>query len=314
MAYYKLGDSRDDILFYEQNFLNEFTTTVSQATIVKMKNSGMLTLEDIEIAKYLAEFHFATLPQLLKYLRVKFPEFEKKELEIFKERLNLLVSNRVLNKFMLTDTKVRKTVHDDAFQIYCLDLGGKYLLGNYSQCNLDSWNTALNMKSPALIFKALDIGEFYMNILETCPKKLVSFRTEPQLRVGMFFTKPDADMCMDIKGEERHFILQFVSGEDYPHKYKERAYQIETLIATKAWEKYYGKTKKPVLLFVVKDEEAALGVGNFVEGLIESVEGSSLLLSTNARIRSKRLNESGGLLRCTNGKLQAIRATAFDPE
>lgn len=314
MTYLKHNEPRDNASIYEQNFKNEFTLTISQSTIVKMKNSGVLSQIDVEIAKFLYEFGFATAAQLLKFFNIKFPNVDFKDLSVFKERLEVLAQNRVVNKFMFVDTKERKTVHDDAFQVYCLDLGGKYLLGNYSQCDLANWNTSLNMKSPSLVFKTLDIVDFYLNLLATCGKKVVSFRLQPHLRIGKVLSVPDADMCLKIQGIDRHFIIQFVSGEDYPHKYKDRAYQLETLLGTKAWSKYYGSDKMPMLLFITDDDDSALEVSKFIHSIMEPLGNINFACSTTTRIRSKKLNSAGGLMRYSNGTLNEIKAVAFNPE
>lgn len=314
MAYYQLGQPRSVASFYEQNFKNEFTLTISQHTIIQMKNSGLFTQIDVEICKFLFEFNFGTAAQIYKYFAAKFPDVNLDGVESFKKRLDLLVQNRVLNKFMLVDQKEKKVVYDDAFQIFCLDLGGKYLLGNYSQCELTNWSTSLNMKSPGLIFKTLDILDFYLNLITTCGKKVMNFRLNPMLRMGKVLSNPDVDMSLTIKGIERHFIVLFISGDDFPHRYKEKAYQLELLLSTKAWSKYYGSDKMPMLLLVADNDSAALEIGKFTDALLQDIPNSSFALSTITRLKQRKLNEAGCLMRLNSGSLQEIKAVAFDPE
>lgn len=316
MNYLRINDEKSVAEFYEQNFKNEFTLTISQSAIVKMKNSGLLTMLDIQIALFLFELEFATCSQLYRAMVDKHPSITPETEEEFVEVLNKLVQNRVINKFMFVESKnpeLRKVVYDDALQVYCLDLGGKYLLGNYAQVDVINWTPAICMKAPILIFKSLDIVDFYLNLMSTCPKKVVSFRLRPSLRIGKTLATPDVDMCLKINDNERHFIIQFISADEYPHKYKDKTYQLEGLLTTKAWSKYYGTNKLPMLFFVAHDDYSALDVAKFVEALFESVPGISYAFTTNERLTSRKLNEAGGFMRFVGDELTEIKAATFNP-
>lgn len=56
---------------YKQVFQNKFTNSISKNEIIKMKDSGILTDRDLEIALFLLEMRFATLEQIYDYLRLK---------------------------------------------------------------------------------------------------------------------------------------------------------------------------------------------------------------------------------------------------
>lgn len=49
---------------YKQTFQNKFTSSISKNEVIKMKNEGKLTDRDLEIAKFLFKFRFATVEQI----------------------------------------------------------------------------------------------------------------------------------------------------------------------------------------------------------------------------------------------------------
>ena len=215
----------------KQVFENKFTLNIGQKEIVKMKNNGVITNRDLCITKFLFKFKFATLDQLYKYLWLiddKDEDIASKQ--IIKNRLDKLVKYRILNKFMLTKDVTAEVICREALEIYCLDLGGRYLLSHYSSEDTTDWYSIVNMKSSDIINKDLFVTSFYLSILSTCPNKLVYFNVEPDIRVAKKNVIPSFDFCLDINGNKAYHIGEVVRGINFPVQFRERAYKFTELL------------------------------------------------------------------------------------
>lgn len=291
----------------KQTFENKFSLNIGKNEIIKMKNNNVITDRDILIAKFLFKFKFATAEQIYKLLG------EDKTKVNLKNRLDKLVKYRVLNKFMLSQFE-EDQVAPDSFQIYCLDLGGRYLLSHYSNEDTNDWYSTINMKTSEIISKNILATEIYLRIKETVgDEKLVYFNIEPEFRVGKKNVIPSFEMCMKINGQNKYFIGECIREYDFPVYMRERAFKLESLLTTNAWKKYYYDTEQAPILFMFADSDlTALETSKL---LTETSEIRNFRLSTDERIQ-RVLYETGAFLRYlpSHDVLQEIKAVTFKPD
>lgn len=290
----------------KQTFQNKFTNNVAKIEVIKMKNEGTITDRDLEITKFLFKFRFATLNQIQKFLG------KETSINSLKSRLEKLVQYRILNKFMLGEEE-ESHLYPDAFMVYCLDLGGKYLLTNYSNEDTSDWYVITNMKASEIISKDLLATEFYLRIKETCEDKLMYFNLNPELRVARKNVIPSFEMCLKINGQNRYFIGEVTREYDFPLNFRQKAEKIENLLITNAWKKYYYDSDSEPILFIFAENDTIAKESAKV--LSETTSIQSFRISTDERIQ-KVLYETGAFLKYMP-ELQAlkeIKATTFKPE
>lgn len=289
----------------KQTFENKFTLNIGEKEIIKMKANNVITDRDVEIANFIFKFKFATADQIYKYIK------EDKEKINLKNRLEKLVKYRILNKFMLSDYELDK-VANDAYQIYCLDLGGKYLLSHYSNEDTTDWYSIVNMKSSELISKNIFATEIYLRIKETCGEKLVNFKIDPEYRVAKKSIVPTFMFSMKMGTQSRYFIGECVRDYDFPVYFPEKAQKLECFLTTNAWKKYYYDAELEPVLFVFADsDEIALEASQVID---RTTEIKNFRLSTDERIQ-RVIYETGAFLKYEEEEnvLKEIKATTFKP-
>ena len=296
----------------KQVFDHDFTLNVGQREIIKMKNADVITDRDLNIAKFMFKFKFATVEQVYKYLTLIGPEEEAGSFNSVRNRLNKLVQYRILNKFMLTNNPTYEKILPDALEIYCLDLGGRYLLANYSKEDTSDWYSIVNMKGSEIISKNLYVTEFYLSLIETIPDKVLYFNPDPDIRVGKQNIVPSFDMCIEESGNKSYFVGEVVREFEFPVQFREKAYKLESLFVSNAWKKYYYDSLTPPVLFVFTDnDQSAYEVSKMIT---EITEMDRFRITTRERIK-RPLHEVGAFLRYSEEKevLQEIKATMFTP-
>ena len=297
----------------KQVFDHNFSINVGHREIIKMKNADVITDRDLEISKFLFKFKFATAEQIHNYLDIIKNEDEKmSSVNNIINRLNKLVQYRVLNKFMLTDDITDEKISSEALQIYCLDLGGRYLLANYSNEDTSDWYSIVNMKGSEIINKDLCITEFYLSLTKTISDKVLYFNPGPDIRVGKSNIVPSFDMCLNDSGNKSYFVGEVVREYDFPIHFRERAYKLESLFESNGWKKYYYDSPTPPVLFIFADTDVtAFEVSKM---LTETTKMKRFRLTTDERMK-KPLYEAGAFLRYSeqNGVLQEIKAITFAP-
>lgn len=243
---------------YKQIFKNVFTLNIGINEILNMKHNDTLTERDLSIAKFLYNLCFATSHQVYSFL-----EEDEKKVNI-KNRLDKLVKYRILNKFYLVSPdSVDDDIPANALEIYCLDIGGRYLLENFSNIDASDWTAQkVNYQSSKCVAKILSTTSFYLQLLKSCKGKegkLVYFRANPPLRVGKQNVIPSFDFCLRINGSLKYFLGESVRDYDIPLEFKEKVEKLESLLTTKAWMKYYNDedvvNPAPPLLFILAESD-----------------------------------------------------------
>lgn len=299
---------------FRQVFENAFTLNIGQKEIIKMKNNGVITDRDLEIAKFLFKFRFATLEQIYSYLEVlnKNKNEEMTSTNNISNRLNKLIKYRVLNKFMLTKDLTADRIVPEALEIYCLDLGGRYLLANYSNEDTTDWYTTENMKASEVINKNLAVTNFYLSLIKTIPERVLFFTLEPQMNVGKQVVVPSFDMCLEVGGNKSYFIGEVVRTYDFPIHFRDKAFKLEKLMESNAWKKYYYDAQSPPVLFLFADSDlTALEASKLIT---EATNIRRFRVTTDERVK-RPLYKTGAFLRYSEEKnvLQEIKATTFLP-
>jgi len=298
----------------KQVFQNAFTLSIGQKEIIKMKNNGVITDRDLEIAKFLFKFRFATLEQIYSYLEVlnRNKNEEMSSINNINNRLNKLVNYRILNKFMLTEDLTADKIAPEALEIFCLDLGGRYLLANYSNEDTSDWYTTENMKASEIINKNLAVTNFYLSLIKTIPDKVVFFTLEPKMNIGKQVIIPSFDMCLKIGGNNSYFIGEIVRTYDFPIHFRDKAFKLESLMQSNAWKKYYYDAPTPPVLFLFADSDMTALESSQL--MTEATEIRRFRVTTDERVK-KPLYEMGAFLRYSEERnvLQEIKATTFLP-
>lgn len=300
---------------HKQVFENKFNINIGQKEIVKMKSNGVITDRDLSISKFLFKFRFATLEQLYRYLDLDSKDEADKPLSSklnIKNRLDKLVKYRVLNKFMLTVDIVEDKILPEALEIYCLDLGGRYLLANYSNEDTTDWYATVNMVSGEIINKSLCVTEFYLSLISTCREKIVYFNVEPEIRVAKKNVVPSFDMCLNINGNKAYFVGEVVREYDFPVHFREKAFKLESLMESNAWKKYYYDAISPPVLFLFADSDIiSLEVSKLIT---ETTEMRRFRVSTDERMK-RPLYDTGAFLKYVEEQdaLKEIKSTTFMP-
>lgn len=288
----------------KQVFQIKFSNNVPKGEIIKMKNEGIITDRDLEIVKFLFKFKFATLNQIRTYLNNSISEIG------LRTRLEKLIQYRVLNKFMLSDDSEEAThILSDSLLIFCLDIGGKYLLTNYSSLDTAEWSYIVNMKSSENISEDLNTLNFYLRIINTCPNKLVFFNTNPELRNGRKVIIPSFEFCLNIENSKKYFVGKIVKNCDLANEFRQTAIKLENILNTNAWKKYYSSDSPPNLFIVAEDDLGARDCGRI---LYESTMIKKIAITTNKRLENT-LYEKGTFLSYSQmtDKLKPVKASMF---
>ena len=288
----------------KQIFERKFIINISKNEIIKMKNSGYITDVDMEIVRFLFEFRFATLEQIKKFLN-------EDNTDLVKKKMKKLITQRVLNRFMLSPYELDK-VEDDGLFFYCLDVGGIHLLLHYSTDErVFDWTTTLNMVSSEMVSKLVSVVDIYLNFKKNCPEIITSFRVNPELRVGKKVMYPSFELVIESKGEKKVFIGEVVKDLDVPVLLRDKVLKIENLLNTKAIKKYYyDVTSDPIILLIGENDEIALESSRLITSCTEI---TNFRVSTEERASTKKPHLKGAFLKYQDGKLEEIAAQTFKP-
>lgn len=259
---------------FKQVFQNQFSIGISKNEVLKMKNDDILTDRDVEIAKLLFRFTFATLSQIYDYLK-KIDKLTLKKADTTEEvkettinsihaRLDKLTKNRILNKFVLVEDKDNEKIESDAENIYCLDLGGKYLLESYSDEDTSEWFYTANLKAPIIISKKIISLTFYLSLLTNNKESLLYFETNPLRKCERNMIIPDFEFSIRNQNIPKYFVCEIVKESDLISYLPKKMDKYERLIETNAWKKYYDSENPPILFLICETDLVSQAVGKLV--------------------------------------------------
>lgn len=249
---------------YHQIFQNTFTNSIDKTKVVTAKYNDVIEDIDVVISSFLFRFRFATTEQIYTYLKLTNQITDETELDV-KIRLDKLVKMyKVLNKFVLSPYDSASFIGDN-LEFYCLDLGGAFLLHNFTDETLESirsWRPKnANLHTSSAVYRDFKIVEFYLKLLDVFGTELVSF--EPYKR--MTYDKNQAtvtfDFCVEKDDIHTYFIGEMMTDEDLIQRFGKSADAIEQIVNTNTWRKYYlDIDKPPVILYFADDDDSALEI------------------------------------------------------
>lgn len=250
---------------YRQVFQNTFTNSIDKTKIVTAKYNDVITDFDVEIADFLFRFRYATIKQLYTYLTIVGKIEEGMDETDLKARLDKLVKMyKVLNKFVLSPYEAASFAGDD-LEFYCLDLGGAFLLHNFTDETLESirsWRPKnANLHTVQAVYRDFKVVSFYLKLLDVFGTDLVSFDPYKRMTYDKNQTTVTFDFCVERDDIHTYFIGEIITDEEIIQRFAKSADAIEQIVSTNAWRKYYLDIERPpVLLYFVDDDDSALEI------------------------------------------------------
>ena len=295
----------------KQMFMNKFTTTVSKNEVIKMFNEGKLTNKDLLVCEFLFNNRFATLYQINAMLKAN------GHTDLQSQRAFKLSQNRIINRFVMAEDGEEVDFNDDGKVVYCLDIGGKYLLTHYSTVDTTEWLTSNNMMSQDIIENVLMANEVYVKLLSTVKDKLVTFGILEERRVGKQSTTIDFDFGIQSGETVKYYIGNFVRENDMPKNFQNKAVKLESLISTNGWKKYYfGGETAPACFFIGQDDAFALNIATQINECY-AFSGKDRY-SSFARLMEKNLYDRDTFLKYENNGIEksfkSSKIASFVPE
>lgn len=250
---------------YKQVFQNTFSNSIDKTKIVTAKYNGAITDRDIAIIEFLFRFRFATLEQIYRYLELTNNLGDEGSMSAIKSRLERLIKMyKAVNKFVLSPYDC-VSFDSDNLDFYCLDLGGAFLLHNFTNQTLDdirNWRPKnANIHTVEAVCRDIRIVDFYLTLLDTFGDELIHFEPYKRMSYDKRQLTVTFDFCVSRDGDTKYFIGEIIRDEELVSRFANSADAIEQIVSTNAWKKYYLDIDvPPVLLYFVDDDDSALEV------------------------------------------------------
>lgn len=304
-GYESIAVIEDDM---RQVFHHPFSRNVYKNEIIKMKQEGSITEEDLTVAKLLYRFRFSTLEQLYEAVG------STKDIRSFYGRLQKLLSYRIINKFMLSFNHEER-LYQDAQQFYCLDIGGQYLLTHFSnEEDIMDWFYIQSIATSEIIAKSLMTLEMYNSFMRTCPDKIAYFRPNPAIRLGTKTMLPAFEMALKHQTQTVYFLGEVVRKQEVSTVFRDKSLKWNQLLNTNTWRKYYGHDNdmSPVLLAMGADDVTGLMASKILH---ETGDIKQFRITTETRLK-ELLYEKGSFLKYIpeHRQLREIRIRNFEPD
>lgn len=263
---------------FEQSFFKSPYITTDLTATVMLKSKGIVDNVDIKILYFLYETKFCTKDQIRRWAKYEGIEDD----ELF-DRLNMMFSNTIINKFGFVDEKNYKgQLPPDIKVFYCLHDGGKHLLDNFSGDDFIDWQAGYNVTHTKNVIKALVSAELYTQ-LYTSGAELVFHTRRPLfiIHVDRFFGGDT--FCIRKDNETHYYICDTFLSSDRTSLVRNKLLNYESVVTTKIWRRNYrdyGTT--PHLIFVTDDDNSAA----ILAGEIGELKCNDFLVSTKDRLLS----------------------------
>lgn len=292
---------------YVQCFQNKFIANAAmEKEIVRKKMGGDVVDADVRICTFVYEHVVATQKMLESVAMVS-------DSEAFKKRLDKLVLNRILNRFIICDDEKNRVFPEDALYIYSLDMGGKYLLEHFCKRNADMWNTGTPGLCVEKVGRHLVASDFHVQLMNSCPNKLKEFKCR-SYRMGKDVANLSFEFRLEFvhKGEDikRYFIGDVVREYDWEIDLRDRLEVINSICSTKVWQKYWPfADNPPVALFVVETEDRAIELTK----ILQMYKIPSYYVTTDARLMSGLNRPTGVWKKFDSDKMDVadVKTTMF---
>lgn len=250
---------------YKQVFQNTFTNSIDKTKIVTAKCNGAISDRDVKIAEFLFTYRFATLEQIYRWLALKNYLEQGETKEALKVKLDKLVKMyKALNKFVLSPYDA-DGFNEENLEFYCLDLGGVFLLHNFTTQTLENimnWRPKnANYHTPDAISRDITILDLYLKLLDIFGDELKYFEPYKRMSYNKRMTNVTFDFCVERDNDVKYFIGEIVHYGDLRQRFPQSADSLEQILSTNTWKKYYIDTPEPpVVLYFVDDDQDALTI------------------------------------------------------
>jgi len=252
---------------YKQVFQNTFTNSIDKTKIVTAKCNNAIGDKDVRIAEFLFTYRFATLDQIYKWLELKNDLDEVETKDLLKVRLEKLVKMyKILNKFVLSPYDA-DGFNGENLEFYCLDLGGAFLLHNFTNQTLENimnWRPKnANYHTPDAVSRDIMILDIYLRMLDIFGDELKYFDPYKRMSYNKRQTTVTFDFCVERDGDIKYFIGEIVKYVDLRQRFPQSSDSLEQILSTNTWKKYYlDVQEQPVVLYFVDDDEDALKIAD----------------------------------------------------
>lgn len=278
---------------FKQIYPVPFSKKLPAESFITYVESSAITPKDMEIIKFLYFSRTATENQLERIGRTK-------KIPISRPSLERLCKLRVINYFFVGDQeeKEKGSVPTDAYRFYVLDRGGAIILENYTQEGLYDWEVTTNLKSTEKVTRECISTELYTRIMETCPEKLVYFRTKPSLKLTTKPFIPDFDFCLKGEESDKYFVGLVIRKEDSIRTIRDKVKMYESVLGKNRWKSYYcDSEKEPTLIIICEDDDVVL----IAAKMISATTVLSRYRFTTDEKMQKTLYEKGAFLSYDTG-------------
>lgn len=289
---------------YYQYFQNEFTTKINEQQVLLLKNSKNITNVDVKIVELVLEQTFMTERQLVKLSRIK-------KNPVTSNQIEKLIKARILNRFILSSNEAgRFSNKNEELVVYCVDIGGKFLLNQYSNVDVSNWHTTINLQDSGLVSKLLMNTEFYIKLKESLGDNLLHFKSSPILKINRERFIPSCEFTIKDGMIERYFIAQVARSEDYPTELRNVTEFYVELLETKSWMKYYFDSPNPPILFYITDDD---NTASLIGKTMHNVSNNERYRLTTFKRIQKNLGDVGAFLKYEPelGKLIETKSSMF---
>ena len=135
---------------------------------------------------------------------------------------------------------VMEEVPEDAFRIYCLDHGARYILTHFSQTDFITWLSSDNIRSSELVAKYLMTGMFYLQVLMARGDSLRFFNPLADFSIGKRDIRFSGAFQIMQGFTPRDFIFEVIRHEDLPTIWQQKVNEkIAPFVLQSYWEMYY---------------------------------------------------------------------------
>ena len=293
--YLKMSDKYQTIpAGYNQRFQYPITGKIKNSEIAKMINRGDLDKVDVLIAEFLYDVKFASYNQILRFLSSC---IKQERIQVSDARRNIikLMRSRIINRFYLSTEEQSKYSYleypKDAMSIYCLDIGGKYLLDSFSDRNGFDWNLDEVVKGSDKVAKSIVATEFYVSLNENLGGKLNYFKALTPFRIPQGNFRNTFSFSLRIDDKNRYFIGQIIRKEETLSEVRDNLLKYESRLTTNSYKKYYNDSESEPILFMISDDIGFLH--QLAKEISEITKITKIRYSTEEIITTKELDEEG---------------------
>lgn len=246
--------------YWVQSFAHEMAMNAAKKEKVLESFESASTREDVTIRKigynivrFLVKYIAATREQLIRYFAIhglKDPAYIDAALQKFERDF-------VINRFTIA-SRPDVGVPDDAFAVYCLDYGARYIINAYmsriTNVSAAAWMSTNAQLGPVLVTQKLLTTELYIALLQT--KKEITkdgaFEPEAEFSVKKGFMQMSAHFCLMNGCTPQPYLVDIIPHMDIPSEWRKKVNeQIFPFLQGQCWNRYF--PYEPKWLFITEN-------------------------------------------------------------